>query len=92
MSAVRPQETLPNKPALSQDDVESRHADLLTLKRSYLAFVDDLRGREGVDQRWLAIGLTDVEKGIMSVQYALLDVPMKKALEKLKALAAELKG
>ncbi|MDF3607740.1 hypothetical protein PE067_17290 [Paracoccus sp. DMF-8] len=47
-----------------------------------LAFADRFRGRSNVDQRWLAIGVTDVEKGMMGIGHAVTKAP----LEELKKL------
>lgn len=44
-----------------------------------LRILDELRGREDIDQRWLAAGRTDIEKGFMAVNRAVFQ-PGRSAL------------
>lgn len=40
------------------------------IEERVLRILDELKGLPGVDQRWLATGRTDIEKGFMSVNRA----------------------
>lgn len=40
------------------------------IEERILRVLDELKGREGIDQRWLQAGRTDIEKGFMSVNRA----------------------
>lgn len=40
----------------------NKHADTL---------ISNLRSSSNVDQRWLSIGITDIEKGILSLRHAI---------------------
>ena len=40
------------------------------LEERELRVLDELKGFEGIDQRWLATGRTDIEKGFMAVNRA----------------------
>ena len=41
------------------------------IEERVLRILDELKGLQGVDQRWLATGRTDIEKGFMSVNRAI---------------------
>ena len=40
------------------------------IEERVLRILDELKGREGIDQRWLQTGRTDIEKGFMAVNRA----------------------
>lgn len=40
------------------------------IEEKVLRMLDDLTGLEGIDQRWLAIGRTQIEQGFMAVNRA----------------------
>lgn len=73
-------ETMPLKPMLSIDEVEAMGRELADLKRRGLDLADRLRGRAGVDQRWLSIGITDFEKGVMFIGKEIVEGPIKHAI------------
>ena len=86
---MNPSETMPEKGPLSMEEARALSDELDQTQKQILEFVDRLRGRKGVDQRWLAIGVTDLEKGAMSILRAFLENPMKEALKELAELTGE---
>lgn len=85
-----PDETMPAKPAQTLEEVQQAVNDLNDLKMKMREFADRFQGREGVGQRWLAIGITDVEKGVMAMTAAISEVALRKAHGELQAVLAEL--
>lgn len=83
---MNPTETMPEQSPLSLEEAQAMSAELDKLQKQVLAFANRLRGRVGVEQRWLAIGVTDVEKGVMSIGRAFLENPMKEAMKEIAAL------
>ncbi|MFN3315134.1 MAG: hypothetical protein ACK46Q_17000 [Hyphomonas sp.] len=73
-------ESLPSQPPITVDEVQVLAKELEGLKNQILEIANRLRGRSGVEQRWLAIGVTDVEKGMMAMGHAIT----KEILEKLR--------
>lgn len=73
-------ETMPLKPMLSIDEVEAMTEEMLDLKKRGLDLAGRLRGRAGVDQRWLSIGITDFEKGLMFIGKEIVEGPLKHAI------------
>jgi hypothetical protein len=51
---------------LSQDEIDAMNR-IKTLSATVGEFVDSLRHTEGLDQRWIAEGRTDLQKGFMSL-------------------------
>ncbi len=43
------------------------------IQKDLIEVFTDLKGRPGIDQRWLSIGITDIEKGFMSVLRAIME-------------------
>lgn len=87
---MNPAETLPDQDPLSLEDAQNAIEELNALQQSLLAYSNRFRGRAGVDQRWLAIGVTDIEKGVMSVSRAIAEAPLKAAEAQLKKLLADI--
>lgn len=82
------QEQLPENP-ISLDEADGLIRELAATQTDILEFAKRLRGRSGVDQRWLAIGITDVEKGIMSINRAFAEAPLQEARAMLTKLMEE---
>lgn len=80
-------EQLPENP-ITLEEIELLIQEHQDLAASVLAFVARLRARSNVDQRWLAIGTTDFEKGMMSIGYAFTKEPMKE----INAMLQSVKG
>lgn len=78
-------EKLPENP-ITMEECQALMNEFTALRDQMLAFADRLRGRSSVDQRWLAIGVTDVEKGCMSIAHAFALVPLKEAQAELERL------
>lgn len=51
----------------SKVDAVNRNKEL---EEVVLRVLDGLKAMEGIDQRWLAIGRTDIEKGFMAINRA----------------------
>lgn len=77
-------DTMPAKPAIPFEQIDGIALELKALKQALLDFADRHRGRDGVDQRWLAIGVTDVEKGCMSIAHAVMTSTLEKGLAQLQ--------
>lgn len=75
-------DTKPNqlKPLLTIDEVEALADRLVIVKRAGLEIIAELRDRAGVDQRWLSIGMTDFEKGLMFIGKELVEGPLNQAI------------
>ena len=78
-------EKLPENP-ITIEELDPLAQELRQLKKGVLDFVARMRARSSVDQRWLAIGTTDFEKGMMSIGHAFAAAPLKELSEKLQAL------
>lgn len=78
-------EKLPENP-IAIEELDPLAQELEQLKKSVLDFVARMRARSSVDQRWLAIGTTDFEKGMMCIAHAFAAAPLKELNEKLQAL------
>lgn len=87
---MNPAETMPSQPAITPEECQELAKELIALERGVLDFANRFRGRNGVDQRWLAIGVTDVEKGFMSVTKAICEAPLKAALAELEKAFGEI--
>ena len=73
-------ETMPLKPMLTFEEVSAMADELEALKKGVLDLADRLRGRAGVDQRWLSIGVTDFEKGLMFIGKEIIEGPLNHAI------------
>lgn len=51
---------------LSQAEIDAMN-EIKTMGASLGALVDKLRAQEGLDQRWVSIGATDLQKGLMAL-------------------------
>lgn len=80
------EEKLPDNP-VSFEEAAQHMEEFARLKDDLLTFANRFRGRTGVDQRWLAIGITDVEKGYLGIAHAIFSAPLKAAAEELAKLA-----
>lgn len=70
-------------PALTNEELSEVSGEIEKLNGAILALADRMRGRDAVEQRWLQIGVTDVEKGLMSIVRAIVTEPLKVALAQL---------
>ncbi|MGN7870974.1 Acb2/Tad1 domain-containing protein [Paracoccus sp. 22332] len=89
---MNPAETLADQAPLSMDEAQEVAEELKTLQQNLLDFASRFRGRADVDQRWLAIGITDLEKGVMCLQKAILEQPLEAILAELVEVVAELQS
>lgn len=51
---------------LTQAEIDAMN-EIKTMGASLGALVDKLRAQEGLDQRWVSIGATDLQKGLMAL-------------------------
>lgn len=77
------EEQFPDSP-VSADEIQKIAPELEKLRDDLLAFASRFKGRTGVDQRWLAIGMTDVEKGVTFISKAILEGPLVAAIVELE--------
>ena len=54
---------------LTPEEID-RKMELQRLSGELGAFTDELRAKSGVDQRWLSIAVTDLQKGMMELRRA----------------------
>ena len=63
--------THPGLPVKGYEKQSTSNVDLVNankeIEERVLRMLDELKELEGVDQRWLATGRTDIEKGFMAV-------------------------
>lgn len=78
-------EKLPENP-ITAEEIQQLAEEFEQLKLGVLDFISRMRGRSNVDQRWLAIGTTDFEKGMMCIGRAISEAPLKEIKEMLQAL------
>lgn len=65
--------TSADRPAISAAEAKAQLELLEDLQKAALAATAELKGRIGVDQRWLHIGITDLEKSFMSINRAIYE-------------------
>lgn len=51
------------------------------IQKDLLGMFADLKGRPGIDPRWLQIGVTDIEKGFMSVVRAVFELQQAEIMQ-----------
>jgi len=51
---------------LTQEEIDAMNA-CKSMGRAIKDFTDELSTFEAIDRRWLAIGITDLQKGIMAI-------------------------
>lgn len=73
-------EQLPENP-LSFEEAKKFLGEMADIQARGLALVSSVRGRSGVDQRWLAIGATDFEKGMMGITRAVMEKVLREGME-----------
>lgn len=51
---------------LSQDEIDAMNR-VKEMGVQLMRLTDEMRSVEGIDQRWLSIGVTDLQKGLMAL-------------------------
>lgn len=62
-----------NRSAISVAEAKAQIELFQEMQSVILAATAELKGRAGIEQRWLAIGITDIEKGFMAVNRAVFE-------------------